>query len=319
MKYRVLITTLVVVLLLFIIEKTISFEALWNELKSFPKQNLIILLSLSLLISALKATRFYLLLHSIGIRINFWKNLKAYIASQAITPLPGGETMRGILVTKETKVPLVKTAGPVITQIFLELFTASVITVLGGFIFKVLRIPSSIFLILLTIILGLLVRKDLVEKIGKLFPNNKLINRFIKNIDSTHDYIHATIMGDNKKLPDKVFVSCLGLSFFINFLGGVLIYLIASLFSSNLSIMQSIYTYSAGTVIQGISGISPGGLGFIEGGMTGVLLLSNIDPSKSIGIILIYRITTLVFTVLLGLLFLSLFYGKTLIKGRKHE
>ncbi len=319
MNYRILIAVILVSVLIFIVSKTVRLDELWEELKAFPLQNLAILICLSFLMSFLKATRFYMLLRSINIKINFWNNLKAFIASQAISPLPGGETMRGILVTKEVKVPLIKTTGPIITQAFLEIFTAAIITTLGGFIFRVLQIPSFIFLAIMLVILGLLIRKDLVDKIGSLFPDNKYLNKLIKNVDQSHNYIRTTIMGDNHKVPDKVFISCLGLSIVINFLGGVLIFLIGSFFSSNLNLIRSIYTYSAGSVIQGLTTISPGGLGFTEGGMTGILLLSNIEPAKAIGIILIYRVTTLVFNIVLGLLFLSFFYAKTFIKGTKDE
>ncbi len=107
------------------------------------------------------------------------------------------------------------------------------------------------------------------------------------------------------------------MSILTHLIGGFLVFIIAHFYGADIDFFRSVFIYVSSIVIQGVASISPGGLGVTEGGMTGILLLSNVDISKALAIVLLFRVVTLLYSVILGLVFLTVFYGKSLLKKEK--
>src|SRR5689334_14789652 len=88
--------------LVYVVSKAININDLNKVIFSFPREQLLMLLTLSFIINVLKAWRFLVLLRFNKIKISFFDTVKTYIASQTTSPLPGGEALRGILVKRES-------------------------------------------------------------------------------------------------------------------------------------------------------------------------------------------------------------------------
>jgi uncharacterized protein (TIRG00374 family) len=317
---RSLITFILLLAIGIVLSRTVNQEEVVRLLQEFPKHILILVLILAVVIQFLKAVRFLFLLRQAGIRISFWQVLKISLAGQATSALPAGEMMRGFLLRKETDASYVKTSGPILLQILLELAVAVIFTAIGSVYFEELRIPAGIMLILLGGFFYLLYHKTLFQNLMAKIPNVKYIGKLADSFAAIQDKIQSTMMSSKKNIA-QAYAKTIGVIAFTNIVGGFMIYLIAMSYDVHLDVFQSIFIFSSSIVLSAFGGISPGGLGVTESGMTGIFLLSNVDFAKAVVIVLIFRLATFIFSVLTGLLFLSIFYGKALLlnKDKKDE
>ncbi len=308
MYWRLFFSVILLGVLIFVVQKAVNIKDLEDIIFNFPKEQLVFFLVLSFLIIVLKAWRFFVLLRNVDLRVSFFETVKAFIASQTASPLPGGEALRGILIHKETGANVKETAGPVITQAYLELISAALLALIGSLYFSILRVPIIIVIIVLSFLSLLLLSKRFLNFISSKLPGKK----FIKNILRKLKFAQAGIR-ENVFDKDQTFVKSLSLSLLSHFMAGILIFWIAKSYGINLNIFQSIFIAATSVLISTIASISPGGLGFTEGGMTGILLVFNVDLARALGIVLIFRFVTLVFSIVLGAVFLTIFYGKGLL------
>ncbi len=317
MIYRVLLAISLLVLLIFIASRSIDLTSIPSLLWEFPHIVLGELIFISVLISLLKAWRFLILLRNTNFTISFWTTIKTFVAGQAITPLPGGEAIRGLLIRYETGQNILKTTGPIVTQAYLELTSAAIMAMFGALVFKTFRIPILIVLIVMILIALIITNGKIMKYLSHKFSKVKFVNSFLSKMQFAQIDIKANFYDHKSGLPDKVLVRTLGLSLFSQMLSGLLIYIIAHAYKVDLDILQSIFISSIGMVIQGIGSVVPGGLGITEGGMTGVLVLSDVGFSKALAIVLIFRVMTLLLNIILGLVFLVRYYARTLILSQK--
>lgn len=313
---RLALVIAVVIGLFIIIEKRVPLPTLTKLLLSFPRLELFLLLCISFLISVVKAYRFYLLLSKNGIRINFIKTLRTYVASQALTSLPGGEAGRGIFLSQEVKkVKASHTTGPIVIQAYLEVFTAALVFFVTGLLYTQVLMPAIAILAFVIVLAVIVVNDTVYTFIIKGVTRIPLLRSKRENILRFHDMIVKTINKKGKVSSSnyKVIAS----SIISQLLGGILIFIIARHYHIELSFFKSLAIYSTAIVAQGLGGFIPGGLGITEGGMTGLLLAFGARLPSAIALILIYRITTLVFYIVVGLLWICLFYLKRLLKVKK--
>jgi glycosyltransferase 2 family protein len=313
MLIRILFSVFLLGLLIFFTVHSVDLLKVRELLWTFPKDKLFILFGVSLSISILKAWRFLLLLRNNDIKVTFLENLRAFITSQAATPLPGGESVRGILISHETGKSILKTTAPVITQAYFEILTASILTLIGSLIYKVFRLPSFLLLILLIFLAIILINKRLSSLIFEKLEFWNWTKKIAGKFQIAQNGIKDNFYDDKTHLPAKVLTASLILSLGADLLGGFLLFLIASYSQVSLSFLHSVFIYAASLVIQGIAIISPGGIGFTEGGMLGLLALSNVNLNNALSIIIIFRLVTLVFYIVLGIILFTIFYAKSFI------
>jgi uncharacterized protein (TIRG00374 family) len=72
-------------------------------------------------------------------------------------------------------------------------------------------------------------------------------------------------------------------------------------------------------VILQIIAIVPAGLGVMDSGVTGLLVIFGAPLSASVAIVVIYRLVTFLFSIILGSVFLFGFYPKVVLKGNKNK
>lgn len=313
MYFRIAFTTILLVVLIFVVSHAINIKNLPEIIFSYPKDQLLVLVGIALSISVLKAWRFLIILRNSDIKVTFLQNLKAFMASQAISPLPGGESMRGVLIHKETGTNLSHTTGPVITQAYLELLSGAIFALIGSLAFDILRVPILLFLLFLIALAFCLSSKKILIIVRNKVDSVKLLNPVLDRFIRTQRNIKSHFYDEKTHLPDKVLIWALSLSLISNLLGGVLLLIIAKNYGTNVNLFQTTFTNSAGIIIQGLSVFSPGGIGFTEGGMTGILLGFHITTGTAIAIVLLFRVLTLFLNVILGLILIAIFYSKALI------
>lgn len=319
-KFRLFFSLALVILLGFFISRAIKIEDLQKIVWEFPKEQLILFIGLSIIISFLKAWRFLLLLHNSKIKISLWDTSKLYFASQTTTPLPGGEVLRGILVQHETEVPAIKTTGPIITQAFLEIGSAVILVLIGSFFLEEdLIIPAILTTLVLTAASFVILNNKIFEYIISHLPKQSDKSRVKKLLYDLRTKLKVIQSGieTNVNDPHHSLIKTFAVSIGIHLLGGLLIFAISKSFNAHIDFPTALLVYTAGIVIQGLSVIVPGGLGVTEGGMTGILLLANVELGKAVAIVVIFRIVTLFYNVMIGAVFFSLFYAKNILFREK--
>lgn len=321
MFIRILFTIIILLVLGVFVAKSVDLPQIITLLKNFPIPTLLTIIILAIAILVLKAARFIFLLKIASIPVTFWEATKVSLAGQATSSLPAGEMLRGYLIRKEAKIDMARTAGPILMQGLLEVSTALVFTAVGSIFIKELRIPALILLVIISIVFFLLFHETFLHKFLEKLPNIKFLDRITRKIISIHKKIHSTMISNKKGGFKTAIIQTVLVISISNIIGGVMIYLISTAFSANLTVFQSIFVYSSSIVISTIGGITPGGLGFTESGMTGILLLFGNNFTVSIAIVLLFRLMTFVFSTASGIIFLCVFYGKELMfkKNKKNE
>jgi len=314
---RTIFSVLFLCVLLFIAVKTVNIPELISLLQGVSMNHLITLCAISFTISLIKSWRFFILLKNNNIPISFWKNVTTFIAGHAATPLPAGEAVRGILLHKATGIRLFKTSSPIVTQAYLDLSSAAFLAFLGSLYYDVLVVPIFIIFALIAATTVVLIYKPLLEKMLSSLPDKNIFNTFSSRMKNMQKGVRSNLIQKEKMRPNKIMVETFAMALITNILGGVLIKLSAQPFNVDIDIFRSIFIYSSSVVIQGLTTVLPGGLGFTEGAMTGIFVLSKVELSKAIAITVLFRSVTLIFSILIGLIFFLIFHSKFFLKHKK--
>jgi uncharacterized protein (TIRG00374 family) len=324
MKYKIIFSVALVLLLIYIVSRAIRIDQLQTLVFSFPLQEMIFLLGLSTIIITLKSWRFLILCRNSDFKISFWDNFKVFTAGQAVSSLPGGEHVRSILLHHETGSTVKKAVSPVIAQSFFELISATILTLLGSFIFKVALIPMSIIFLFVSIFGLLLISRRFSNALLNRIPVLKWHKRVFFEpigakieIQKMQKNVRSHFFASSGYLPDKVFTWGLLISLVAHLVGGAVVFFIARHYQVDINLMQAIFLYTSSIVISNVATFVPGGLGFTESGMTGILLLLKVSLAPAVAIVCIFRVVTLLWNIILGTVFLCLFYIKDLIFRRE--
>ena len=111
MKYRFITFILIGAFIFYALTHAVDPKELSKQISLFPKERIVFLCLLSIIISVLKSWRFFILLRKNNVKVKFWQICKVYIAGQSTTPIPGGEIFRSILLKHETGVDTKQTSG----------------------------------------------------------------------------------------------------------------------------------------------------------------------------------------------------------------
>jgi uncharacterized protein (TIRG00374 family) len=270
------------------------------------------MLLMVLIISISKTWRFYLLCKKSGLKVSWWQALKIFFSSQATTPLPGGEVMRGILLKLETHNTPIEVSGPVVAQAFMEVISAIVIVIIGSIFYRILLVASLILVIILLSAALFIAKPDWVKKFTDWIGKWHRVKKYATNVTKAQQELTHILFG-NKIKVNLFLIEIFGISLLSHIIGGLLIYFISITLGIAISLLFSIFLYAATVVIVGLLGAIPGGVGVTEGGMLGLLRLYGISLTQSTILIILFRFWTLVFPIVLGLVLMAIFYGKQLL------
>jgi len=321
MKFRILFFILVLGLIIFLAVHSINISQVIDLLSDFPKPLILLLCFLSLIISTLKAWRFSILLRKNNISIPIWRMAKVYIAGQATTPLPGGEALRAFLLEKEIGAKPKDTSAAIVVQAFLIFVSSSIVAIIGSFLYHTLINVAVVTLIALSIAFYFFINESWIKVVVTGMKKVPFLRTHSEKIARIHEDIRQSMVHNGKgKLPSIAFLKSLALGIASNFVGGIMILILTHAFGIDMPFLQAVYVYALSVIISVISGVVPGGIGFTEGGMTGLLVYMRIPLSKAVAIVLLYRLVNLVFYILIGMLFFLLFYAKAfLIQNRNKK
>lgn len=298
-----------------LITKTVSLDDATSALKALSWGSLALIAIGVLLISATKALRFYFILQYARLQAPLVRTLRTFLATQAFTPLPGGEVMRAMTFRRVLPAHLSEVAGPVLLQATLEMWSAMCWVIVSALI------VTGEWSWWLTVLLAvqmvttapLFFTPQIMHGLKRLAERG-YFTQWIGKISKTLENFHKLVTGHDQTGGVRFWFKAIGAGLVSHALAGALMWYIAGIEGVHLTFFQGVFAATLGTLIQGIASIIPGGLGVTEGGIAGILSSFGIPWGKAVIITLVYRVATLPFLVILSLLF----FLPTYFSARRH-
>ena len=233
--------------------------------------------------------RWNLLLKNSNIKIPLKENLKIYFAGFALAVTPGkfGELIKSQIMKTKFDVPHRTTSSLVLVERLYDLAGAIVVSFIGILLIGIGESSKKLF-------------QNVLKIIGKI----KFTQKYTVPLSESYETIQTSTKGK------IVFTSILTTSAYwlLESLG---VYFILLSFDINLlNYVHVIATYTS-SLILGAASFIPGGLGVVEGSLVGLLNFQGVDISDAFVLVVLIRLFTLWYSVIIGFIALKLSGGLT--------
>ncbi len=223
--------------------------------------------------------------------------------SMSVTPGKMGELLKCYILKKIKGTPISTSTSIVLAERITDFISLIIIAVMGAYIIGYGREISVLFGILFLFLVFIISSRTISLKMITIFEKIKFLNKFAKNIHNLYEGIYVLIRV--KPLVITVLISLFG--WFCECYG---FYLTLGAFDTHFKVLSASFIYAFSTLIGALLFL-PGGLGFTEGSLAGLLMYAGIDKGISVASTFIIRAATLWFAVILGAMAL-LIYQKRL-------
>lgn len=215
-----------------------------------------------------------------------------------LSPARVGEMLRSPLIKRDYDIPISKTAPIVIVERFYDLLAVTIIIAVGllftGVDKTIIIIPAGFVLFTLLIIKNKRISKKLLTKFSKM----KLLKKVIPSIDDSLETIYDLLKP--KYFTVGTFVS---LGFAILEVTGVYFFVVG--LAGEMNYQDLVVLFHAINFASAVTMI-PGGIGILEGGLIGLLILHNIEYETAFAVTVLVRIVSTGMFTCIGLFALRL-------------
>jgi uncharacterized protein (TIRG00374 family) len=237
-------------------------------------------------------------LKRLKIKIPFKKSFAAYMSlySMDITPGRVGRIVAGYTINKVAKTKFMKVAPIITIDIFSDFLGFAVLALITSFFFHKFFWYVLLFVGLLSISFVFLLHEGAYKLIRRSNFMRKIMNRFSSDIS---DYYGSQNVLNNK----KVYLTALLYTIPAEILDSMALYLSALAVGVKALAIPSIFIYSVSQIFGMVSTL-PGSVGVTDGTM--VILLGStfsLNAALSSAITIMTRLSTLWFSVILGMIF----------------
>lgn len=254
-------------------------------------------LCLSLLNFFFRFLRWHFFLATLGYKVPFGASLRIFLSGFSLTTTPGksGEAIKGIFL-KDYGVPFRISLGAFFAERFYDLLSVTLLAASGLWIYAVARPILLVVVIVLGIIIYVVQNEKLLQaierKIKKILPQ-----RFSRGIE----FLLEIALSFRSCFTPRVMLPALLLGVAAWTSEGIALYGLLQLLGYNIDLITAIFIYAFSLVIGGIT-LLPGGLGGAELTMLQLLRMQNVEDSVAVAVTLVIRLTSLWFSVFLGLI-----------------
>lgn len=293
----VLLTVLLSIIGYFLFTIWAGWENVINAIKQVGFLGIAAALGLSLINYAMRFLRWQYFLKVLGYSIPWKESLRIYMSGFALTTTPGktGEALRSVFL-KDHGVPFRKSFGAFLSERTSDLLSVTILASLGLWVYPTAR-PILLIVAGLLGFLFFAIHSDTclrtLEKLAKkIFPE-----KFAHYIQFILESIHSfRICFSAKVLATTLILGLIAWS-----VEAMALLYILHLLGHAVPVITAIFIYAFSLVIGGIT-LLPGGLGGAEVTMLQLLVLQNIPAPIAVAATLIIRLTSLWFSVFLGMI-----------------
>lgn len=258
----------------------------------------------------IRGFRWNFYLHEIGVKVSQGEGQWLYFSglSMLITPMMLSGAIKVGLVKARHGEPISSSFPIVIVERLTDLIGMLVLIVVAGFalaFFKVdpYFIGGTLFVVcFLIIFIGIMRNRALCERGLAWLGRGKLRKKLQEPFQNAYSTIYSL-------LNPRALVIASIIGFLSWTVQGIAFYLVLVGMGIELGVLETMFIFAFPTVLGVISQL-PGGIGAEEGGMLALLLLAGQESGISVAAILIYRILTLWFGLLMGVIALKYYTAK---------
>jgi uncharacterized protein (TIRG00374 family) len=285
-----------------------NFGKILDTFKVFKWYYLPYLLILSLLNYIFRFFKWDYYLSILGIKIRKSESLSIFMSGliMSVTPAKIGEFLKSYLLKELNGTPISYSAPVVVAERFTDFIAMVILSSYGVFSFKYGYRALLINTIIVIIFLFIFSNRNISLKLISFFDKFPLFSRLTPKIITAYESIYRIMT-----LKPLVFATIV--SVFAWFFECYTFFLVLKAFGHPIPLLQSVFIYAFSTLLGALS-MLPGGLGAMEGSMTGFLIIMiNMPRHLAVASTLITRIATLWFAVLVGIV--ALILSRNIYKG----
>ena len=303
--YRNFLLVVVSMVVLYIVFLIVSdFNVIHEKIFDFKTDYLPIILLLAPLSWVIVFFRWHFLLKNSNIIIPKKENFKIYMAGFAMSVTPGkvGELIKSQFLKSKYGVSRKNTLPIIISEYFYHMVGVLVVSIIGVYYFEfslyIIILTSALIITTLTIISS----ETFFKKFVNLISKRNFLKKYVSPISDSHIILKKSTRG-------KIFIISSGLSIAFWLTEVLIVYFVFLSFNIlNFEFFKiaAIYTTS---LILGMLSFLPMGIGVVEGSLAGFLNYEGIDISIALTLVILIRIFTRWYGVIVGLIFMKLIGG----------
>lgn len=255
-----------------------------------------VVLGLSLFNYALRFARWEIYLRVFGHRIPFGKNLCIYLAGFGFTTTPGkvGEALRSVYL-KPYGVGYTHSLAAFFAERLVDMLAMIVVASLAAWAFTETRWLLGVMVLLVLLVLPAVHSAALLRGFSRL--NAAAKSDRVRSIATRVGQMLGASAALLRSLP---LYAGFGLGLVAWFAEGYALYVVLERMNADIPLLLAAGIYGVSIVVGAVSFI-PGGLGSTEVAMGGLLVLSGVSAPVAVSAVIICRLATLWFAVLIGL------------------
>lgn len=272
----------------------VGWSDIYSALQKVEPKLVVVPVLLSLLAYILRFSRWQYFLHVFNKPVRLTNSILIYFSGFALAMTPGkvGELLRCAYL-KPYKISYKRSSAMFVVERLLDVISMLCLSVLAaGYFTDKLNFLYLILAIALTVLV-FLVNPRLILK------QRKIISKTGSRLVRAYRHILDMLIHTGRILKPLPLVGGLGLGIVAWFLDGAGFYYIMSHFVTDAQITTIVGIYAL-SILLGAFSFMPGGVGATEALMYGFLHLFGVQPEHAVVIIILSRLTTIWFAVLLG-------------------
>ena len=273
-----------------------DISILLEKFKNFDFIYLLFSLLLIFISYLIRGIRYDYLLKKISIHLPLKQSVMLFFAGLALGITPGkfGEVIKSSFLKRQYNQSLSKTVPVVFVERYFDLVGIVIIAIVGVWFVEIQKTEILTAFFLMVIVLVVSRQRKLIIPILNRFKKIPFLKNFSNNFLEMYDTIHSL-------LSFRIYTKSTGLSIIAWLLESIGVFFIFQGFGIDLSFETVVLIFVISSLIGAIS-MLPGGLGITEGSMIGLLLFQGIDYTEAFSVVLLVRIATLWYSIMLGLL-----------------
>ncbi|MFZ5866860.1 MAG: lysylphosphatidylglycerol synthase transmembrane domain-containing protein [Thermodesulfobacteriota bacterium] len=276
-----------------------------KALASFPLKLLFLVLLLVAIGWVLRGWRFAYYLAQVGHKLPFGYALEVFLASFALTGTPGkmGEAAKGVFLKEDYGISFTRVVGILVVERLMDLWGVLLLASFSFLLFSEWR--GAFFICAAAVVFGGIflsmerVYRPVLERIGRIpvlaWPAQKLL---------------GVLLTGRELMTLKIFLVGLVISTVAWGLESVSLYLVLRGLDLSVTLLEANFAYSFSTLVGALS-MLPGGIGSTEAGMVGILAFLGIGYSSALPAVLLIRVCTLWFAILVGIVFMAFLISRS--------
>lgn len=278
-----------------------NFEEVINAIEQFNWLYLIIILILSYLTFITRYFKWEYYLRLLDIKISKSDSYQIFMSSLIMSVTPGkvGDLIKSYMLKKTYDIPVSETAPIVLAERITEFLSLLLIALVGIYFYNQGKLIVLLLIFMIFTLVLILSNKKTSSWLLSQLTNFGFIKKHINNFT-------IVLTNSHKMLQPIPFIIMILLSLISWLFEGFGFYLILSTFEINISLGWSLFIYAFSIIVGSIAMI-PGGLGVTEGSLTFLLIESGVAKNIAVAATFIFRIATLWFAIIVGVLSLVLY------------